>query len=75
MHDVFIIHGAAENRSAKRGAGVALRHMPGMSVFERDINPVDGKSGATTALATRPLYLLRGTDKTGRNDFKVGHYV
>lgn len=75
MHDVFMIHGAAVNRSTKRRAGVALRYMPGTSVFERDINPVDGKSGVTTAFATRPLWLLRGEDKTGRNDFKVGHYL
>jgi ectoine hydroxylase-related dioxygenase (phytanoyl-CoA dioxygenase family) len=74
MHDVYMIHGAAENRSAKRRAGVALRYMPGSSVFERDINPVDGKSGVPTAFATRPLWLLRGEDKTGRNDFQVGHY-
>ena len=74
MHDVYMIHGAAVNRSTKRRAGVALRYMPGTSVFERDINPVDGKSGVTTAFATRPLWLLRGEDKTGRNDFKVGHY-
>ena len=74
MHDVFMIHGAAVNRSTKRRTGVALRYMPGTSVFERDLNPVDGKSGVTTAFATRPLWLLRGEDKTGRNDFKVGHY-
>lgn len=74
MHDVFMIHGAAVNRSSKRRAGAALRYMPGTSVFERGLNPVDGKSGVTTAFATRPLWLLRGEDKTGRNDFKVGHY-
>ena len=74
MHDVFMIHGAAVNRSTKRRAGAALRYMPGTSVFERDLNPVDGKSGVTTAFATRPLWLLRGEDKTGRNDFNVGHY-
>jgi hypothetical protein len=74
MHDVYMIHGAAENRSAKRRAGVALRYMPGTSVFERDSSPVDGKSGVPTAFATRPLWLLRGEDKTGRNDFKIGHY-
>jgi ectoine hydroxylase-related dioxygenase (phytanoyl-CoA dioxygenase family) len=74
MHDVYMIHGAAENRSAKRRTGAALRYMPGSSVFERNISPVDGKSGVNTAFATRPLWLLRGEDKTGRNDFKVGHY-
>ncbi len=73
MHDVYMIHGAAANRSTQRRTGVALRYMPGTSVFERDLNPVDGKSGVPVAFATRPLWLLRGKDQTGRNDFQVGH--
>jgi ectoine hydroxylase-related dioxygenase (phytanoyl-CoA dioxygenase family) len=39
MHDVFMIHGAKANRSNQRRAGVALRYMPGTSVFERHLNP------------------------------------
>jgi ectoine hydroxylase-related dioxygenase (phytanoyl-CoA dioxygenase family) len=72
MHDVYMIHGARANRSAKRRAGVALRYMPGSSVFERHLDPVQGRSGVPVAFATRPLWLLRGCDRTGRNDFKVG---
>ena len=72
MHDVHMIHGARVNRSTQRRAGVALRYMPGTSVFERAINPTDGKSGLPVAFATRPLWLLRGRDRTGRNDFEVG---
>ena len=73
LHDVFLIHGAEPNRSGKRRTGIALRYMPGTSVFERDIS-LDG-SGVATAFATRPLWLLRGQDRTGRNDFKVGHWA
>jgi ectoine hydroxylase-related dioxygenase (phytanoyl-CoA dioxygenase family) len=72
MHDVYMIHGAQANRSAKRRTGVALRYMPGSSVFERSLDPVAGRSGVPTAFATRPLWLLRGRDRTGRNDFKLG---
>jgi ectoine hydroxylase-related dioxygenase (phytanoyl-CoA dioxygenase family) len=72
MHDVYMIHGAQANRSSKRRAGVALRYMPGTSVFERHLNPADGLSGVPVAFATRPLWLLRGRDRTGRNDFQVG---
>ena len=72
MHDVYMIHGARVNHSTNRRAGVALRYMPGSSVFERGINPTDGKSGLPVAFATRPLWLLRGRDLTGRNDFNVG---
>jgi hypothetical protein len=46
--------------------------MPGSSVFERELDPVAGRSGVPTAFAKRPLWLLRGCDRTGRNDFQVG---
>jgi len=72
MHDVFMIHGARANRSQRRRAGVALRYMPATSVFERDLNPADGQSGVPVAFARRPLWLLRGVDRSGRNDFQVG---
>jgi ectoine hydroxylase-related dioxygenase (phytanoyl-CoA dioxygenase family) len=72
MHDVYMIHGAQANRSAKRRAGVALRYMPGSSVFERNLDPVAGRSGVPTAFSTRPLWLLRGRDRSGHNDFKLG---
>ena len=73
MHDVYMIHGAKANTSTQRRTGVALRFMPGTSLFSRDIKPVDGKSGVPVSFATRPLWLLRGQDRTGQNDFKVGH--
>jgi ectoine hydroxylase-related dioxygenase (phytanoyl-CoA dioxygenase family) len=72
MHDVYLIHGADANRSARRRTGVALRYMPGSSVFERNLDPVQGRSGVPVAFATRPLWLLRGRDRTGRNDFSIG---
>jgi hypothetical protein len=72
MHDVHMIHGARVNTSTQRRAGVALRYMPGTSVFDRSLKPVDGKSGVPVAFATRPIWLLRGRDVTGLNDFRVG---
>lgn len=73
LHDVYMIHGAAANRSAQRRTGVALRYMPATSVFERDLRPVDGQTGVPVDFARRPLWLLRGRDVSGRNDFVVGH--
>ncbi len=73
MHDVYMIHGAKANTSTQRRTGVALRFMPGSSLFSRDIKPVDGKTGVPVSFATRPLWLLRGQDRTGLNDFTVGH--
>jgi hypothetical protein len=31
------------------------------------------QSGYTVDFATRPIWLLRGSDRTGRNDFAIGH--
>jgi hypothetical protein len=73
MHDVYMIHGANVNRSTQRRAGVALRYMPGTSLFDRNLNPADGKTGVPVSFATRPLWLLRGQDRTGQNNFTIGH--
>ena len=73
LHDVYMIHGAAANTSGKRRTGVALRYMPSTSVFERNLRPADGKTGIAVNFANRPLWLVRGVDRSGRNDFEVGH--
>jgi hypothetical protein len=68
-----MIHGAQANRSTQRRTGVALRYMPASSHFDRSLKPVDGKTGVPVSFATRPLWLLRGKDVSGRNDFQIGH--
>src|SRR3954464_132682 len=73
LHDVYMIHGAQPNRSDKRRTGVALRYMPATSVFERNLRPAHGRTGVPVDFAKRPLWLLRGVDRSGRNDFIVGH--
>ncbi len=73
MHDVYMIHGAQANRSTQRRTGVALRFMPGTSLFDRSLRPSEGQTGVPVSFATRPLWLLRGADRTGANDFQVGH--
>lgn len=73
MHDVYMIHGANVNHSPKRRAGVALRYMPASSHFDRSLKPFDGQTGVPVSFATRPLWLLRGADVSGQNDFVVGH--
>jgi hypothetical protein len=47
--------------------------MPGTSVFGRDIIEPGDASGYKVDFSTRPIWLLKGQDRTGRNDFKVGH--
>jgi ectoine hydroxylase-related dioxygenase (phytanoyl-CoA dioxygenase family) len=73
LHDVYMIHGSDPNRSPRRRAGVAIRYMPGTSVFERGLMQTSAQSGYTVDFARRPLWLLSGRDRTGRNDFRVGH--
>ncbi len=73
LHDVYMIHGAAANTSAKRRTGVALRYMPSSSVFERNLRPADGQSGVPVDFARRPLWLVKGVDRSERNDLEVGH--
>ena len=73
MHDVHLIHGSNPNRSPQRRAGVAIRYMPASSHFDRGLMATSAQSGYTVDFATRPIWLLRGKDRTGRNDFRVGH--
>jgi ectoine hydroxylase-related dioxygenase (phytanoyl-CoA dioxygenase family) len=73
LHDVHMIHGANANRSNKRRTGVALRYMPSTSVFERNLRPADGKTGVAVDFAHRPLWLVKGIDRSGRNDLDIGH--
>ncbi len=73
LHDVYLIHGSNANRSPRRRAGFVIRYMPATSVFERSIEDNHKQSGVTFSMSKRPIWLLRGQDRSGRNDFKVGH--
>jgi ectoine hydroxylase-related dioxygenase (phytanoyl-CoA dioxygenase family) len=65
LHDVYMIHGARPNTSQRRRTGVALRYMPSTSLFDRTLKPVDGKSGVPVNFSKRPLWLVRGVDRSG----------
>ena len=73
LHDVYLIHGSNANRSAKRRAGFVIRYMPASSVFERVAGDEHMQSGITFSMSKRPIWLLRGQDRSGRNDFAIGH--
>ena len=62
LHDVFLIHGSEPNTSGKSRRGMTLRFFPTTSVYERDI-----EGGGQP----RSLFLMRGTDRSKRNDFVV----
>jgi len=71
IHDVYLVHGSDANRSADRRAGLVFRIMPGTSHY----NHAAAASSANPShdYSRRPLFLLRGEDRTGKNDFTIGH--
>lgn len=73
LHDANLVHGSLPNRSGRRRAGYAIRYMPATSHYDRAIDM--GKVSALSALdfAGRPIWLLRGVDRSGLNDFRIGH--
>jgi Phytanoyl-CoA dioxygenase (PhyH) len=73
MDDVYLIHGSNPNPSPRRRAGVAIRYMPATSLFDRGLKERSAISGYTVDFGNRPIWLLRGQDRTGRNDFRIGH--
>jgi ectoine hydroxylase-related dioxygenase (phytanoyl-CoA dioxygenase family) len=68
LHDVYLIHGSAPNRSTRRRAGLALRYMPTSSLFDRSLFPPRTTPGGLTVdFLHRPLWLVSGRDVDGRN--------
>lgn len=69
LHDVYLVHGSPANKSDQRRAGLAIRYMPAISHFDREIPALD----QIADFSSRPIWLLRGTDLSRKNDFKIGH--
>lgn len=72
FHDVHLIHRSGPNRSNKRRAALAVRLMPGYCYFDHDLGKEKERPHRHHDYGARPLYLLRGEDRTGRNNFEVG---
>ncbi len=67
LHDVFLIHSSEPNRSNLPRRGLTLRYMPTSSVYRRDIS-----QGLTAKFdKARSLFLMRGRDLSGKNDFRL----
>lgn len=71
LHDVYLLHGSEANRSAKPRRAMTLRYMPTTSVFDRDIARAQAKEFGITDHSVRTLYLISGSDRSGRNDFRL----
>ena len=73
MHDVHLIHGSNPNRSGRRRAGYAMRYFPGTTFYDREMEVGQSSDIGVSDFARRPIWLARGMDRTGRNDFRIGH--
>ncbi len=71
LHDVYLVHGSRANTSAHRRAGFVLRIMPGASYYNH--HKGEDTENPTHDYSKRALFVLKGEDKTGRNDFEIGH--
>ncbi len=71
LHDVFILHGSEANTSDKARRGMTLRFMPTTSVFDRDRAREMHKTIGIVDHSDRTLFLMRGDDRSGENDFRL----
>ncbi|MDA1137357.1 MAG: phytanoyl-CoA dioxygenase family protein [Planctomycetota bacterium] len=69
LHDVFLFHGSEANHSENSRRGMTLRYMPTTSVYDREIGKARGEGRLN--MGERTLYLVRGKDASGKNDFRV----
>ena len=71
FHDVYLLHGSEANNSAQPRRGMTLRFMPTTSVLDRELATRLARELNVLDHADRTLFLMRGVDRTGRNDFRV----
>jgi hypothetical protein len=73
LHDVYLVHGSNANLSDRRRMGLVLRIMPATSFYNHNSGKIKEDAGSPHGYSQRALFLLRGADRTGRNNFSRGH--
>lgn len=71
IFDVYSAHGSNANRGDQSRIGYALRFIPANCHYDHHDIPIADSRGS--AHHTRPLIQVRGVDRSGRNDFTIGH--
>jgi len=71
LHDIRMVHGSDANASPHPRRGMTLRYMPLTSVFDRELAVAQSENMGFKAHQDRTLFLMRGTDQTGKNDFRL----
>lgn len=65
-----LIHGSWPNTGGQRRTGFVMRYIPSTSFFNHDGN---ARPDGSIPYADRALFLVRGIDRCGRNDFRRNH--
>ena len=73
FHDVYMIHGSRANTSGRRRAAFVIRIMPGHCHYDHALGEKMGEPHQAHDYGRRPLFLVRGRDRTGINNFTIGH--
>lgn len=73
IHDVYLVHGSGPNLSDRRRMGLVLRIMPATSFYNHNSGKIKEAAGSPHGYSKRALYLLRGKDRSKKNNFKLGH--
>ena len=69
LHDIYLVHGSEPNHSEMPRRGMTLRFMPTTSHYDRDIEEALHTRTKLNTHMRRPVYLMRGVDRHGANDF------
>jgi hypothetical protein len=72
LHDVRLIHGSLANTSGRRRAALIMRYMPATSHYDRSLVN-QRRDNSPFNIFHQPLWLVRGVDRSGKNDFVHGH--
>ncbi|NCW25185.1 MAG: phytanoyl-CoA dioxygenase family protein [Betaproteobacteria bacterium] len=69
LHDVFLLHGSEPNQSSNPRRGMTMRFMPTSSLFDRELAKRKALDMNIVDHSNRPVYLVRGEDRHGKNKF------
>jgi ectoine hydroxylase-related dioxygenase (phytanoyl-CoA dioxygenase family) len=72
LHDVYLFHGSKRNESDNSRRGMTLRFMPTTSAYLHNKSTRFEREGPLH-MSERTIYLMRGTDRCGQNDFRMRH--
>lgn len=70
LHDVYLFHGSEPNRSDRPRRAMTLRYMPTTSVYCHNESTRFQREGVLE-MSQRTIYLMRGVDRSGQNDFRI----